>query len=345
MKADVLIVGAGAAGLSCAQYLSNYTLEVLIVDEASSPGGQLPKQIHKFFGSKAHFSPQRGHKIVQQLLEGMNARMLLSTVAWSINGRKVYCTNSDGTFTVDAEAIVLCTGATERVFPFPGWCTPGVITAGACQTLLNVYRVLPGDKFLVIGAGNAGLVIAYQIMQAQAEVVAVVEIKEEVTGYKVHKEKITRWGVPVYTGCKVERVYGKERVEGACLLFTDGRRREIECNVVVLATGFCPQIELAAVAGCKLAYFPALGGWVVAHNLWQRTTKEAIFVAGDAAGVEEASICFEEGRLAAIGVLHSMGILKREAEREREKILSTLNTMRQTHPERAHAKEQMLSIF
>lgn len=346
MEADVLIIGAGAAGLSCACALSEHNLNVLMVDENKWVGGQLPKQIHKFFGSKRHFSPLRGFKIAEELQRMMKAELLLSTIAWSIHGRRVYCSNSNGSFSIDAKLIVLCTGAIERVFPFPGWTLPGVMTAGACQTLLNIYRVLPGKKFLLIGAGNAALVIAYQILQAQADVVAVVEREKEVTGYKVHEEKIKRLGVPIYTNCRIERVYGRERVEGARISFGDGGKKDIDCDVVVLSTGFCPQIELAAIAGCRIEYFPSLGGWTPVHNEWQCTTKEHIFVAGDAAGVEEAAVCFEEGKLAAIGCLKKLGILSyKEAEEERRKIASTLMELRSIYPEKKNAKEKMLSFF
>jgi NADPH-dependent 2,4-dienoyl-CoA reductase/sulfur reductase-like enzyme len=103
-------------------------------------------------------------------------------------------------YQVQYDYLVLATGATENPLSFPGWTLPGVMTAGAAQTMVNIRRVLPGRRVVMVGGGNVGLIVAYQIMQAGGTIAALVEASPHIGGYRVHLNKLLRAGVPVYTG-------------------------------------------------------------------------------------------------------------------------------------------------
>lgn len=105
-------------------------------------------------------------------------------------------------------------GEKENYMAFPGSTLPGVMGAGAAQTMANVNRVLPDERILMLGSGNVGLIVSYQLMQAGAEVVALVEGAPKIGGYGVHAGKIRRAGVPIYTAHSIKRVFGKDKVEG-----------------------------------------------------------------------------------------------------------------------------------
>ena len=96
--------------------------------------------------------------------------------------------------TIKAKKIVMATGASENALAFPGCTLPGVMGAGAAQTMINVNRVLPGQKIIMVGSGNVGLIVSYQLMQAGADVLALIEAAPKIGGYGVHAAKIRRAG-------------------------------------------------------------------------------------------------------------------------------------------------------
>ena len=171
---QVAIVGGGPAGLAAAIEAAHAGAKVLLIDENARPGGQLFKQIHKFFGSKAHNAGIRGvdigQKLLQQTAEAGVEVWLSSTVIGLHEGNNLAVVRTIGEekkiCTVHAERILICTGGQENAINFEGWTLPGVMGAGCAQTMINVNRVLPGQRVLMIGSGNVGLIVSYQLMQA-----------------------------------------------------------------------------------------------------------------------------------------------------------------------------------
>ena len=197
---------------------------------------------------------------------------------------------------VKAKAILIATGASEKMIPFLGNDLPGVYGAGAIQTLTNVYGIAPGQKVMMVGAGNIGVIVAYQLLQANIEVVAVVEALPRVGAYMVHSAKLKRLGVPIYTGHTISKVMGEGRVEGAKMMAIDekwqpvpGSEKTFELDTIGLAVGLSPSIEILSQAGAKQCFIPELGGYINLHNQNLETSLPGVFVAGDIAGIEEAS--------------------------------------------------------
>ncbi|MFQ6042825.1 MAG: FAD-dependent oxidoreductase, partial [Candidatus Poribacteria bacterium] len=293
---------------------------VTLIDENARPGGQLFKQIHKFFGSQAHGAGSRGFQIGQELCakaEKLGVELLLNTTVYGLfEGRVLGLMNERGTMSLKAEKIIIATGATENALPFPGWTLPGVMTAGAAQTMMNIHRVLPGKRVLMVGGGNVGLIVAYQLMQAGAEIVALVEARPQIGGYQVHAAKLQRAGVKILTSHSIKEARGKTHVESAVVTKLGDRwqpieenRREIEVDVICLSVGLTPNIETALMAGCACRYDGERGGHVPVLDEDMQTTLPGIYAAGDAAGVDEASIAMEEGRIAGIAAAESLGYI------------------------------------
>lgn len=323
MKTEIAVIGAGPAGLSAACAAREAGAEVLVLDDQPSAGGQLFKQVHKFFGSEAHLAGIRGIQIGRELLDrarsiGVEIR-LSAPVIGIFPGLTLGVVHDQRMDELEAGKIILATGATERTLAFPGWTLPGVMGAGAAQTLMNIHRVLPGKRVLMVGSGNVGLIVAYQLLQAGAEVAAIVEAAPVIGGYWVHAAKVRRAGVPILTSHTVQEVRGREQVEEAVIVELDkswnpieGTQRTVAVDAICLAVGLWPSTQLTMMAGCEHRWDALRGGHVPTHTESFETSVPGLYVAGDLAGIEEASTAMEQGRIAGLSAAHAMGYLSEE---------------------------------
>lgn len=346
----MVVVGAGPAGLCAALAAAEVGAQVTVVDENRRGGGQLHKQIHRFFGSRHHGAGKRGFEIAEELVEdcldaGVEMR-LDSTVLGFFAGGELMVDGPGGVYVVDPGAVVVATGAVEKGIAFPGWTLPGVMGAGAAQTMMNVHGVLPGRRVLMVGCGNVGLIVAYQLLQAGARVLGIVDVADHIGGYDVHAERLRREGVPVYLRHRIVAAEGREGVEGVVVedMEKAGVARRFRADALCLAVGLEPMAELASMRGCRMVHHAELGGSAPWHDREMRTDRARVYVAGDACGVEEASVAMEEGRMAGISAAEDLGLITaRQAGRRRASIRSRLEGLRRCpHGEgRLEAKERM----
>lgn len=345
IKKQVVVIGGGPSGMAASIEAAKRGAEVLLVDANKTAGGQLFKQIHKFFGSSAHRAGIRGMDIGKELLreaEEYGVEIWLDSLAIGLFDDKVVAiqTGTDDedkkVVNVQAEKIIICTGASENVVRFKGWTLPGVMGAGAAQTMVNINRVLPGKRILMIGTGNVGLIVSYQLMQGGADVVALVEAAPKIGGYAVHASKLTRAGAPIKTRYTIIEARGQERVEQAVIGQVDekwniipGTEEVLDVDAITIAAGLKPLTELAVMYGCEMKFDPVLGGWAPLHNRSMETTCEGIYIAGDITGVEEANTALEEGRLAGIDAAEKLGLISKSAgELEKNKVWERLDSLR-----------------
>ncbi len=338
---EVLIIGGGPAGLAAAREAVKAGCDTILVDDALELGGQLVKQTHKFFGSEVEYAGVRGIWIADKLLEDIenapNFKYLLRTTASGHyeDGVVTAIYRDEKLLKFKPQKLIVATGANEKTIPFPNNDLPGVYGAGAVQTLMNVYGVSPGKLGLMVGAGNIGLIVSYQLRQAHVEVTAIVEALDKVGGYWVHACKIARLGVPILTRTTILEALGEEHVTGAVIADIDenwqpidGSEREIECDFICLAVGLSPLIDLFRLAECKMVYVPEFGGDVPLRNEEMETTTNGLYVAGDAGGIEEASSAMIEGALAGLSVANSLGKTITGFEQRKRSLLEELESLR-----------------
>lgn len=344
---DVVVVGAGPAGLAASIEAAKAGADVLLVDLNMKPGGQLFKQIHKFFGSSAHRSGTRGFDIGNMLLqEAEDAGVeiwLQSTVIGAFPGNLIAIEKGtdDGkkeVLTLKSKKVIIATGASENVVRFKGWTTPGVMGAGAAQTMINVNHVKPGNKVVMVGSGNVGLIVSYQLMQAGCDVVALIEAAPKIGGYAVHAAKIRRAGVPIYTKhTVVEAIPGEDGTVCKVVIAEvddhflpiPGTEETLEADTVAIGAGLKPVTDMAKLEQCQLTFNGPFGGFIPLHNDKMETSKEGVYVAGDATGVEEANTALEEGRIAGISAAESLGLISfKDAEKMRIEIWGRLEALR-----------------
>lgn len=324
---DLIVVGAGPSGLSAAIEAAKKGLEVVVFDENEKPGGQLFKQIHKFFGSKEHRAKVRGFVIGQQLLDeaaeaGVSV-VLNATVIGLYQDKEVVVKMGEEINHYKADAIVIATGAAENMVTFPGWTLPGVIGAGAAQTMMNLHGVKPGEKILMLGSGNVGLVVSYQLLQCGCEVVALVDAAPRVGGYGVHAAKVARTGVPFYLSHTIVEAEGEEKVTGVTIAevddkfqFIPGTEKHFDVDTICLAVGLSPMSQLLKMAGAQMEDNPRRGGQVPICDEYGRTSIPGVFVAGDVSGIEEASSAMIEGRMAGIVAAEYLGFMESDDLKE-----------------------------
>jgi len=339
---DLVVVGGGPAGLSAAITAAKLGVDVFLIDENPKAGGQLIKQTHKFFGSKSTYAGIRGIEIAKILLKELretNAKFILGTSVVGKYERKKHLLaavqNNRKLIEISADKVVVAPGARENMLLFPNNDLPGIYGAGGVQTLMNVYGVKPGNDALIVGAGNVGLIVGYQLIQAGVNVKMVVEAMPKIGGYLVHASKLRRLGVPILTRHTIKEAEGKEYVKGATIVELDekwqpkeGTEEYVEVDLICLAVGLTPSSELLFQAGCKQAYIPELGGQVAVHNENLETTLDGIYVAGDASGIEEANTAMMEGRIAGANVAIERGLNVAEAEKIRKESLKDLEALR-----------------
>jgi NADPH-dependent 2,4-dienoyl-CoA reductase/sulfur reductase-like enzyme/Fe-S-cluster-containing hydrogenase component 2/bacterioferritin-associated ferredoxin len=296
----VLIIGAGPAGLSAAIELGRRGIETILIDDKHRLGGKLVLQTHRFFGSiDAVYAGTRGIDIATRL-EGEvrsfpSVRVWLQTTAVAvysdmrvgvlIEGRKYAL--------VEPRILLVTSGAREKNLAFPGNTLPGVYGAGAFQTLVNRDLVKPTERLFIVGGGNVGLIAGYHALQAGIAVVGLVEVLPECGGYKVHRDKLARLGVPVYTSHTVVSANGRDALESVTIARVDekfkpvpGTERSFECDTLLIAVGLDPVNEFFEKA--REFGLPA-------------------FAAGDAEEIAEASAAIFSGKIRGLEVARALG--------------------------------------
>jgi thioredoxin reductase len=329
---EMIAVGAGPAGLSAAIEAAKCGVKAVVFDENAKPGGQLFKQTHKFFGSKEHKAKIRGFRIGEELLreaEQYGVEVVLNATVMGLYDEKELTVRvNDEIKHYKGDTVLIATGANENMVTFPGWTKPGVMGAGAAQTMMNLNYVKPGQKILMLGTGNVGLVVSYQLLQAGCEVVALVDAAKRIGGYGVHASKLSRIGVPFYLSHTIVEAEGDEFVTGVTIGEVDnqwhvipGTEKHFDVDTICLAVGLSPMSQILKQAGCKMVEDPLRGGTVPECDAYGETSLSGIYVAGDVSGIEEASSAMIEGRIAGVAAAHSLGYITKEEKDARIKEL------------------------
>ncbi len=340
-RVGLIVVGAGPAGLSAAIEAAKRGVDTVVFDENARPGGQLFKQIHKFFGSKEHRAKIRGFRIGQQLLKEADEAgvkvVLDATVIGLYLDKEVVVRIGDGIEHYKADSVIIACGAAENMVPFPGWTLPGVIGAGAAQTMMNLHGVRPGSKVLMLGSGNVGLVVSFQLLQAGCEVVALADAAPRIGGYGVHASKLARTGIPFYLPYTIKEAEGTDHVTGVTIAkldehfqFVPGTEKHFDVDTICIAVGLSPMSQLMKMAGCEMEDNPKRGGQVPIIDEHGQTSIPGIFAAGDVSGIEEASSAMIEGRQAGIYAAEYLGYVdEQEFDTEEAALDSALDGLRQ----------------
>jgi len=359
MKASLLVIGGGPAGIAAAVEAGRAGLACTILDEAPRLGGQIYRQPPYSFRMRDTRALGRDYARGEALraeLAAVGERIEIrpSTSVVGSWGRDVTWVTGEMSRTITAERIVIATGAYDRPVPFPGWTLPGVMTAGGAQGLVKTMHVRPGRRALVVGTGPLLLVVANQLNKVGTEVVAVLEAGRPswspcAVG-KVWRETdllkdawhywrgLRRAGIPLRFNHTVFEAHGELEVEAITYGPVDpetwspkrDRAQKVDADLLVVGFGFVPNTELTELAGCRHEYVHDVGGWVPVRTARMETTVPGIFAAGDGAGVAGALVAIDEGRIAGITAAEQAGLLRSaEADLRRAPSIERLHSLSQ----------------
>ncbi len=300
LRVAVLIIGGGPAGMSGAIQLGQHGIKTLLIDDKDRLGGKLVLQTHRFFGStNAVYAGTRGIDIAQRLESQVRGHESV-TVWLNSTALAVYSDGKVGVLRegreyvlVEPQVLLVAAGAREKSLAFRGNTLPGVYGAGAFQTLVNRDRVKAADRLFIVGGGNVGLIAGYHALQAGIQVVGLCEALPECGGYKVHRDKLVRLGVPILTSHTILSANGSSQVESVTIARVDenwlpvpGTERSFPCDTVLIAVGLDPIQEFT-----------------------QKATEYGlpVYAAGDAEEIAEASAAMFSGKIRGLEIAALLG--------------------------------------
>ncbi len=322
-----VIVGAGPAGVRAAQALAAQGLRPVVLDEAPRAGGQIYRQPPPgFLRSKAalygfeHRKADALHRKMDELLPKIDYRP--GSLVWNAEGKVLDVMQGGASAPVPYTHLILATGATDRVLPFPGWLTPGVYTLGGSQVALKHQGCAIGARVAFLGTGPLLYLVAYQYAKAGATVAAVLDTARfadrlaalpgmlRAPGLLAKGLYYMGWlrahGIPMASGVRPVRVEGDARV--TALTYRLGRQqRRVECDALGYGLSLRSETQLASLVGCQFEFHPRDRNWTPRLDSAGRSSVAGVYVAGDGAGIAGADAAELAGERAALALLEDAG--------------------------------------
>lgn len=330
---DIIVIGAGPAGIAAATLASEQGAEVAVIDEQQAGGGQIYRGVTSANPSQLEIlGPDyaSGRDLVDRL-ESAQLVFFRAATVWDVSDEGTVTFSSKGSATqVLGKIIILATGALERSVPVPGWTMPGVMTAGAAQILMKSSGLVPGNA-VIVGSGPLVYLLAAQMIAAESPPIAIVETPSLQNLLRATKylrgalqgrhllikgmsllSTIRRAGIRRYRFAKDIRITGADGIEGVEGVSFQSVRKQVElpCSTVLLHQGVVPNTQVTRALqldhswdGLQHCFRPVL-------DEWGQTSRDRIYVAGDNARIGGAVAAEHAGQLSAIGALHRLGLIE-----------------------------------
>jgi len=301
-KYDALIIGGGAAGLSCAYVISKNNFKIAIIEREERLGGILNQCIHNGFG--LHYfkeeltGPEFASRFINLIKNKENIDVFLNTtvVNIKINGEEkiLSCySKKHGVLNLKAKAVILAMGCRERNrgnIGTPGTRPSGIFTAGLAQRLVNIDGYIPGEEVVIVGSGDIGLIMSRRLTWVGCKVKAVIEIQPYPSGLTRNiVQCLNDFNIPLYLSHVISKINGKDRINSVDVTplengkYLEDKSFNIKCDTLLLSVGLIPENELSRKCGVQIN--PDTNGPYV--DAYQMTNVDGIFACGNVLHVHD----------------------------------------------------------
>ncbi|WP_431283424.1 NAD(P)/FAD-dependent oxidoreductase [Humitalea sp. 24SJ18S-53] len=338
MTPDVLIVGAGPAGMAAAIAARGQGLSVLLLDENPAPGGQVFRALDR---REAADAQERQGKALLAGFAACGAEVRHGAVLWAVeDGPRVFWSEHGAAQSATPGRLMLATGATERPLPIPGWTLPGVMGVGAAQIALKTSALVPDGQVWMAGQGPLMWLYAVQALKKGGRIAGIIDLAppglvgramrhlpavvrgaDYIARGLLWQRSVKRAGVPVFSARDVA-AEGRDRLEAVRF---DGQRRP--ADLLLLHDGVVPNTQVTrAIQGCRHEW--AEGSWRPVLDAWGNTSIPGVMVAGDSGGIGGAVAAALSGTLAALDAARQLG---RMTEHQRDALANPTRLARGRH--------------
>jgi NADPH-dependent 2,4-dienoyl-CoA reductase/sulfur reductase-like enzyme len=330
MKPRVIVVGAGPAGTRCAETLVKAGIRPTIIDEGPNNGGQIyRRQPHNFTRSyKTLYGSEAARaKSVHHSFDAIDKDIdyLPETLIWNIADGHVFAISNNKQQVIPFDALILCTGTTDRLMPLKGWNLAGTFSMGGAQVALKSQACAIGRQVVFLGTGPLLYLVAAQYAKAGAGVAAVLDTSSWFGRVKAATKLLAqpsvlwkgisltadllRARVPLYTGVEPLSIEGSAETGVSALTYKNswGRTKTIDCDAVAMGYHLRPETQLADLARCDFYFDQPTRQWLPQIDSDGRSTVPGVYLAGDGAHVLGANAAEVSGQIAALAVLDDFG--------------------------------------
>ena len=326
--APIVVVGAGPAGIRAAERLAAAGQVPVLIDEAEQGGGQIYRRQPASFTRppEALYGSEAAKAVaLHAACDALAARIDYRprTLAFALRPGEVL-TQKDGAVRAQKySALILATGATDRIMPVPGWTKPGVFSLGASQIALQAQACAIGQAPVFLGTGPLLYLVAYQYAQAGVAARAVLDTSafslrigalpalaarpSVLARGMLYLAELRRRGIAVKFGITPQAIEGEDRATAVRFQDAKGRAHRIDCDALALGFGLRSETQLADLAGCRFAFDPVAKHFLPELDGDGRSSVAGLYVAGDGAAIRGADAAELAGKLAACAALSDLG--------------------------------------
>jgi len=325
---DMIVIGAGPAGMSAALTAQSRGLKVLLLDEQAHPGGQIYRHI-------TAIPPTRAKHFGRDYLDGSTLTRKLSNssvewrqgvLVWSVDRDLTVTAQEEGrSFQARAPQLIAATGALERPSPISGWTLPGVLNAGAAQILLKTAGIAPSGPTVLVGCGPLLLLVGCQLLDAGTPIVALVETSSSSNRWAALRHlgrallspgyllkglsmlmRLRKAGIPFFSNAMDVQIKGNERATSVSFIH-NGVERELDAETVLLHHGVIPNTQLSRLMRVDHRWDEAQLAWHPVVDEGYQTSLNGFRVTGDGAAISGALAAQASGAIAAVAAMRAMG--------------------------------------
>jgi len=331
MAPRVIVIGAGPAGVRAAEALVEAGLRPTVIDEGRRDGGQIyrrqPEGFSRSYDTLYGTEAERAASL-HQSFDSLRSRLdyRSETLVWNISANAVHTVSGTRYGTLPFDALIICSGATDRLMPVKGWHQAGTYSLGGAQVALKSQGCAIGSRIVMMGSGPLLYLVSAQYVKAGAQIAAVLDtstfmqrvaalprllaipaaLKKGIALTRV----LSKARVPVYRGVQPLEIKGSPQtgVSAVEAALPGGKRIELACDAVALGYHLRPETQLADLAGCRFVFDDEAQQWLAQVDNDGRSSVKGVYLAGDGARVRGADAAERSGRLAALAVMHDHGM-------------------------------------